>query len=104
MSAGGFSKGPQQHGDPLFPPLSREVLKTLHSVKVSILIDQQIHQSAQVDGIGLNVSQAKLNELFSRYGEVMDIYIPKDNRPGLGTGYCFVRWGSSLQLFRGSRY
>ncbi|EER04444.1 splicing factor,putative [Perkinsus marinus ATCC 50983] len=78
MSAGGFSKGPQQHGDPLFPPLSREVLKTLHSVKV--------------DGIGLNVSQAKLNELFSRYGEVMDIYIPKDNRPGLGTGYCFVRY------------
>ncbi|KAF4674721.1 hypothetical protein FOL47_008771 [Perkinsus chesapeaki] len=45
-----------------------------------------------VDGIGLNATQSELLDIFGRYGEVADIYIPKDNRPGFGTGYCFVRY------------
>ena len=48
--------------------------------------------SLKVDNLGYDVEARELKDDFSKYGEIGDVYVPKDpDRGYVSKGYAFVR-------------
>ncbi|CAN0100029.1 unnamed protein product, partial [Chrysoparadoxa australica] len=45
----------------------------------------------QVDNISYNTQMGDLRRVFERYGEIGDLYMPR-NYDGMSRGFCFVRY------------
>ncbi|EOD23470.1 hypothetical protein EMIHUDRAFT_239549 [Emiliania huxleyi CCMP1516] len=50
--------------------------------------------SLKVDNFPFETTTNELTDLFSKYGEVKDCYLPKDHATGNSRGFGFVRFGS----------
>ncbi|EER14742.1 RNA-binding protein, putative [Perkinsus marinus ATCC 50983] len=80
-AAGDYQEEGSRNGGNVFhPEISREELAELHSVKV--------------DCVGPETTEADVYGTFSRFGEVRDIYIPKEMDGVTNKPFCFVRYGS----------
>ncbi|KAF4688726.1 hypothetical protein FOZ60_002468 [Perkinsus olseni] len=80
MPLGDYQADGTRKGANVFhPEFSKEELAELHSVKV--------------DCVGPETTEADVYDIFSRFGEVRDIYIPKEMDGFTNKPFCFVRYG-----------
>lgn len=81
-AAGDYQEEGSRNGGNVFhPEISREELAELHSVKVVLLTSSSAQYTCpliQVDCVGPETTEADVYGIFSRFGEVRDIYIPKE--------------------------
>lgn len=66
------------------------ILNNLHKLKNRSEIDDTFYSKLFVGGLSWESSQDSLQRYFSRYGEVIDCVVMKNNETGRSRGFGFV--------------